>query len=175
MGEVQDSSRYRLYSLYTRTTRLLTGKGCIAGSLEGNLYIYDNIIRIIVILKPAWGYALHCKDTQRCKHGKAREAQRFFRALHCPARWAIIRIIGEGEKGSGEILEGLAEAGEGLARSSLYYHLSELEEAGIIEMAGYREVGGGAPEKIWKLKTREIRVDLLEDASAAKERENGDP
>ena len=94
---------------------------------------------------------------------KARRLQKYFRALHCPTRWEIIRIIGEEEKGSGEILEGLKEAGESLARSSLYYHLSELDEAGIIEMARYREVGGGAPEKVWKLKTREIKVDLLSD------------
>ena len=83
--------------------------------------------------------------------------------MHCPTRWEIIRIIGEEEKRSGEILDRLKEAGDSLARSSLYYHLSELEDAGIIEMAGYRELGGGAPEKIWKLKMREIRVDLLED------------
>ena len=95
--------------------------------------------------------------------GKTRRFQRYFRALHCPTRWEIIRIIGEEEKGSGEILEGLKDAGESLARSSLYYHLSELEEAGIIEMAKYREVGGGAPEKVWRLKTRAIRVDLLSD------------
>ena len=94
--------------------------------------------------------------------GKARRFQRYFRALHCPTRWEIIRITGEGEKGSGEILEGLKESGERLARSSLYYHLSELGEADIIEMAGYREEGGGAPEKVWRLKTREIRIDLLE-------------
>jgi DNA-binding transcriptional ArsR family regulator len=82
--------------------------------------------------------------------------------LHCPTRWQIIRIIGEGEKGSGEILEELHKDGDGLARSSLYYHLSELEKASIIEMARYRGVGGGAPEKVWKLKTREIKIDLLE-------------
>ena len=93
--------------------------------------------------------------------GKARKFQKYFGALHCPRRWDIIRVIGEEEKGSGEILEGLKKAGENLARSSLYYHLSELEEAGIIEMARYREVGGGAPEKVWKLKTREIKIDLL--------------
>ena len=63
---------------------------------------------------------------------KARKFQRYFRALHCPTRWEIIRIIGEDEKGSGEILEGLRNVGEGLARSSLYYHLSELEEAGAL-------------------------------------------
>jgi len=49
-----------------------------------------------------------------------------------------------------------------LARSSLYYHLSELEAAGLIELARYREEGGGAPEKVWRLKTREITIDLLE-------------
>ena len=101
-----------------------------------------------------------CHNGEEC--GKARRFQKYFRALHCPTRWQIIRILGEDEKGSGEILEGLRKVGEGLARSSLYYHLSELEEAGIIEMAQYREVGGGAPEKVWKLKTREIKIDLLE-------------
>ena len=94
---------------------------------------------------------------------KVMRFQKYFRALHCPARWNIIRTIGEDEKGTGEILKGLRESGETLARSSLYYHLSELEKAEIIEMAGYREEGGGAPEKTWKLKTKEIRINLLDD------------
>ena len=89
--------------------------------------------------------------------------QKFFRALHCPTRWVIIRLVGEGTKSTNEILGGLEKAGEGLSRSGLYYHLSELEEAGIIELAEYREVGGGAPEKVWKLKTREIRINFLTD------------
>jgi DNA-binding transcriptional ArsR family regulator len=105
-----------------------------------------------------------CCNGGECGVGeKIGRFQSYFRALHCPTRWTIIHIIGEGEKGSGEILEELEEHGESLARSSLYYHLSELESAGIIELATYREVGGGAPEKVWKLKMREIRVDLLED------------
>ena len=104
-----------------------------------------------------------CCNGEGCgETGKVQRFQKYFRALHCPTRWKVIRIIGEGEKGSGEILEGLKEARKSLARSSLYYHLSELEEAGIIEMARYREIGGGAPEKVWKLKTREIKIDLLE-------------
>jgi DNA-binding transcriptional ArsR family regulator len=104
-----------------------------------------------------------CCNGEGCSgDSKTKRFQRYFRALHCPTRWAIIRIIGEEEKGSGEILEGLQEAGKSLVRSSLYYHLSELEESGIIEMARYREMGGGAPEKVWKLKTREIKIDLLE-------------
>lgn len=104
-----------------------------------------------------------CCDRDGCPDcGQARRFQRYFKALHCPTRWSIIRILGDDEKGSGEILEGLKEAGEGLARSSLYYHLSELDEAGIIELAGYREAGGGAPEKIWRLKVKEIKINLLE-------------
>jgi DNA-binding transcriptional ArsR family regulator len=105
---------------------------------------------------------LCCNGRGRHGRSKARRFQRYFRALHCPTRWEIIRIIGEDEKGSGEILDGLQEAGESLARSSLYYHLSELEAADLIELARYREEGGGAPEKVWRLKTREITIDLLE-------------
>ncbi len=89
--------------------------------------------------------------------------QKYFKALHCPTRWAIIRSIGDKAKSTAEIFEALKEAGEGLSKSVLYYHLSELEEAGIIEMAEYREAGGGAPEKVWRLKTKEIRINLLED------------
>lgn len=103
---------------------------------------------------------------ESCEEERFRRFQRFFRALHCPTRWTIIRFLGEDPKGTGEIFEGLKEVGESLSKSSLYYHLSELEEAGIIELAGYREEGGGAPEKIWRLKTREIKIDLLESRGA---------
>lgn len=89
--------------------------------------------------------------------------QKYFRALHCPTRWTIIRLIGEETKSTKEIFEGLKKAGEGLSKSGLYYHLSEMEEAGIIELAEYREVGGGAPEKVWKLKAKEIKINLLTD------------
>ena len=89
--------------------------------------------------------------------------QRYFRALHCPTRWIIIRLLGDEKRSTNEIFEGLKEAGEELSKSGIYYHLSELEEAGIIELAEYREVGGGAPEKIWKLKTKEIKINLLTD------------
>lgn len=75
----------------------------------------------------------------------------------------VIRLIGDGAKSTNEIFEGLKDVGESLSRSGLYYHLSELEEAGIIELAEYREVGGGAPEKVWRLKTKEIRINLLTD------------
>jgi len=90
------------------------------------------------------------------------EFQRYVKALHCPVRWVIIRVIGDKERSTSEIFEELKARGEGLSKSGLYYHLSELEEAGIIELARYREVGGGAPEKVWKLKTREIKINLLD-------------
>ena len=87
--------------------------------------------------------------------------QKYFRALHCPTRWFIIRSIGDQTRSSNEILKGLEEAGESLSRSGLYYHLSELEEAGIIELAEYREAGGGAPEKVWRLKIKEFKINPL--------------
>ena len=89
--------------------------------------------------------------------------QKYFRALHCPTRWIIIRLLGDEARSTNEIFQGLKEAGERLSRSGLYYHLSELEEAGIVELAEYREVGGGAPEKVWRLKTKEIKINLLTD------------
>ena len=102
-----------------------------------------------------------CENSGCNKLSEVMKFQKYFRALHCMTRWNIIRVIGEGEKGTGEILEELTKMGETLAKSSIYYHLSELEKTGIIEQSGYREEGGGAPEKLWKLKTREIRIDLL--------------
>lgn len=105
-----------------------------------------------------------CGDgCEGCYPQESSRFQKYFRALHCPTRWMIIRLIGDEAKSTNEIFEGLKEASEGLSKSGLYYHLSELEEAAIIELAGYREVGGGAPEKVWRLKIKEIRINLLMD------------
>jgi len=49
-----------------------------------------------------------------------------------------------------------------LWRPNLYYHLSELQNAGIIEVAEYREEGGGAPEKVWRLAIDKITINLKE-------------
>ena len=100
---------------------------------------------------------------KECCQQKNIKFQQYFRALHCPTRWIIIRLIGDSTKSTNEIFEGLQKSGEGISRSGLYYHLSEMEKADIIELAEYREVGGGAPEKVWKLKTKEIRINLLTD------------
>jgi DNA-binding transcriptional ArsR family regulator len=90
--------------------------------------------------------------------------QRYIQALHCPTRWEIIDAIGLGEKSTKEIYEDLKLGEAGMTFAGLYYHLSALKHAGIIELASYREVkGGGSPEKVWKLKTTKIVIDLLEE------------
>jgi len=43
-----------------------------------------------------------------------------------------------------------------MSLAGLYYHLSALKQAGIVEVASFREVKGGTPEKVWRLKTRRI-------------------
>ncbi len=74
---------------------------------------------------------------------------------------SIIKILADGEKGTNEIYAALQERGFEMARSTLYYYLSTLEDLGIIELAGYREEGGGAPEKVWRLRVRRIGLDLV--------------
>ena len=89
------------------------------------------------------------------------EIREYSRALHCPTRWKIIHLLGEGERSTGEIREHLEGSCHSTGEQNLYYHLSELSSAGIIEMARYREAGGGAPEKVWKLSVEKITIDLL--------------
>lgn len=84
----------------------------------------------------------------------------YIRALHCPTMWTIIDFIRDGSKSTKQIYEFLTGCGEKLTFSGLYYHLSELNHANIIELSEYREIGRGAPEKVWKLKTRQIVFDL---------------
>ena len=99
-----------------------------------------------------------------CSHSNGlRKLRKYINALHCPTRWKIIRVIGEQRKSTSEIFEGLEKVGESLSKNGLYYHLSELRDAGIVEVVDYREVGGGAPEKVWRLKTKEIKINLLTD------------
>lgn len=89
--------------------------------------------------------------------------QKYIHALHCPTRWEIIDTIGLGEKSTKEIYEDLKLGEAGMTFAGLYYHLSALKGAGIIELASYKEVKGGTPEKVWKLKTTKIVIDLLEE------------
>lgn len=96
--------------------------------------------------------------------------RKYIQALHCPTRWEIIDCIGTDQKSSKEIYEELRLSEAGLTFAGLYYHLSALKRAGIIEVASYKEAKGGSPEKVWKLKTKEIVIDLLE---KKKEEKNG--
>ncbi len=95
-------------------------------------------------------------------HPQLQRLGRCISALHCPTRWDIIDFIGEGSKSTKEIYEFLTGRGMRLTSSGLYYHLSELNRADIIEVSEYREKGGGAPEKVWKLKTKQIVINLLD-------------
>ncbi len=83
------------------------------------------------------------------------------KALHCPTRWDMIEIIGNGTAKTKDIKNGLEEKGYDITQSGLYYHLSELREAGIIEVDKFLEEGQGAPEKIWKLAKKKIEIELV--------------
>ncbi|MCW3142090.1 MAG: hypothetical protein N2V72_07995 [Methanophagales archaeon] len=96
------------------------------------------------------------------EEGRGKRLRSLMRALHCPARWLIIDCIGEGAKSTKEIHECLRENDEETTAPCLYYHLSELKKAGVIEVAGYKDEGGGAPEKVWRLRSRRIVIDLVE-------------
>ncbi len=107
-----------------------------------------------------------CKTHGNCggrsEHRKRMETLRgLAKALHGPPRWEIIDIIGEGEVTTGDIRKEMKDRGYELSQPGLYYHLSELKEAGIIEVSGYLEEGMGAPEKKWSLRKRKIEIDLL--------------
>jgi len=106
-------------------------------------------------------------DTRSCipppdAHPRWLQIRRVARALRVPTRWDIIEFIGRGEKSTTEIFDHLQLRGEQLTIQGLYYHLAELKKAGIIEVAGYLEEGGGAPQKSWKLRTTTLVIDLLE-------------
>ncbi len=83
------------------------------------------------------------------------------KALHGPARWDIVDIIGTDTATTDVIREKLDERGYDLTQSGVYYHLSELSDAGIIEVAGYVEEGRGAPTKEWTLRRETIEIDLV--------------
>lgn len=106
-----------------------------------------------------------CDDS--CKppwetHPRWLKLRGYVKALRFRTRWTIIEYINNGKKSTTEIYNHLIKKGERLTKAGFYYHLSALKNAGIIEIADYIEKGGGAPEKIWKLKTKKIIIDLLE-------------
>ena len=104
-----------------------------------------------------------CRDDE----GQGERVRILLRALHCSTRWMIITCIGEGVKSTKEIQECLRAHEEDMTAPCLYYHLAQLKKAGILAVSGYKEEGGGAPEKVWSLKSRHIVIDLLEGADGS--------
>ncbi|MFP3952442.1 MAG: helix-turn-helix domain-containing protein [Candidatus Bathyarchaeia archaeon] len=103
-------------------------------------------------------------DPEKAKKGLGKHIQKLqglAKALHCPTRWDIIDLLGTRTAKTKEIRKGLEERGYDLTPSGLYYHLSELRDAGVIEVADYVEEGRGAPEKVWKLTKEKIEIDLV--------------
>lgn len=99
-------------------------------------------------------------DPDRMK--RLRSLKGLAKALHCPARWDIVDIIGSGTATTQTIRDEMDAKGYDFSRSGLYYHLSELSEAGVIEVADYVEAGRGAPTKEWTLRTERIEIDLVD-------------
>ena len=104
---------------------------------------------------------ISCK-TPKDAHPRWIIIRKFGKALRFRTRWTIIEYIGDGQKSTKDIYNHLIKKGEKLTKPGFYYHLSELKNADIIKVAEYIDKGGGAPEKIWKLKTKRIVIDLLE-------------
>ena len=118
------------------------------------MVLYNNIM-VIHMLND-----VHCKPPVDA-HPRWLIIRKYGKALRFRTRWTIIEYIGNGKKSTTEIYNHLIKKGEQLTKPGFYYHLSELKNADIIEVAEYIEEGGGAPEKIWRLKTKKIIIDLL--------------
>jgi DNA-binding transcriptional ArsR family regulator len=112
----------------------------------------------------------------------------YIKALHCPIRWDIIKILRDEPKTSDQIYRILKNAQKlqsgsletpheekcngmclhanhkNLKKPTLYYHLRELEGAGIIE--GKKlidEKGNKLKKKQWELTLKSLTVKLKED------------
>ncbi|MCE4606559.1 MAG: winged helix-turn-helix domain-containing protein [Desulfurococcales archaeon] len=76
-------------------------------------------------------------------------------------RRTILNAIGDRGATTNQIYQTLLEKDYNIPRTTLYYHLSELENLGLITHTGYKESGAGAPEKVWELRKRKICIDIL--------------
>ena len=102
----------------------------------------------------------------------------FIKALHCHIRWVILDILKDGPKSSDEIFTFLKDMDKkenkdnicrrtcnkgdfkDLKKASLYYHLRELENVGIIEADYQPSESGRAPEKVWKLNLEKLVINF---------------
>ena len=102
----------------------------------------------------------------------------YIKALHCQIRWVLIDVLRDGPKSSDEIFTHLKSVSEkmdddvqchgmcgkgdfkDLKKSSLYYHLRELEKVGIITADYKPSKSKRAPEKVWKLNMEKLTINL---------------
>ncbi|MHA1526857.1 MAG: hypothetical protein ACTSQD_07485 [Promethearchaeota archaeon] len=107
----------------------------------------------------------------------------YVKALHCDIRWAIIEILREEPLSSEEIRKRIVSGSEQLEtllknrhnpdcqgnckcgfkerfkKTALYYHLSALEDVGIIKLSNYKpSKHKKAPEKVWKLNMEKLTI-----------------
>ena len=95
------------------------------------------------------------------KELKLSEIAPFMRALHCPTRWDIIKILQNGSKSSDEIY-GIVSKESKMQKPAFYYHLRELEAVGIIGLDEYKASDKKrAPEKVWKLLIKELKLNFM--------------
>ncbi|MFX1556856.1 MAG: hypothetical protein ACFFC9_06345 [Promethearchaeota archaeon] len=112
------------------------------------------------------------------KEIKLENIGRYIKALHCHIRWVLIDILKDGPKSSDEIFNflkdidkkgdddsmcrGICNKGDfkDLKKASLYYHLRELENVGIIEAEYQPSESGRAPEKLWKLNLEKLVINF---------------
>lgn len=90
-----------------------------------------------------------------------KELKMLIKSLMAEPRRSIFQILDDEVKSTEEIYIELEARGLSIPQSTLYYHLSTLRDLGIIEMAGYKEEGGGAPKKLWRLKVKKIGINLI--------------
>lgn len=67
------------------------------------------------------------------------------RALGDPLRIRLFQSLWQGPRSAKELSDEV-----GLPPDRLYYHLRQLQQAGIVEVAGYRELPGGKTERVYR-------------------------
>ncbi|MBN1803360.1 MAG: winged helix-turn-helix transcriptional regulator [Candidatus Lokiarchaeota archaeon] len=92
----------------------------------------------------------------------------FAKALHCQSRYLIVEFLRSGPKTSDQLYKLMKESkiqagkckgecknqiNQNMKKPAFYYHLRELESAGIIELQDYKpSEKKKAPKKVWRLK-----------------------
>jgi len=87
---------------------------------------------------------------------RMRSIRKYIHALHCHTGGISSIASALARKVPRRYTRSLMLGEAGMTFAGLYYHLSALKGAGIIEVASYRETKGAIPEKVWKLKTTKL-------------------